>query len=149
MTQSNRTSIYISFCFVVSSASSSYVSSSQILIRSLSIGSTSYQDSPITSQVESSFLKQEQTENTDSNVSSPASMTNKKPIPSRLSAHSKTEETIDTAPFTIDSPTQSSNFGIKPHPNEHNKQKETDDNLKPSSSTTSEADPEEKIIYDE
>ncbi|CAM4769385.1 unnamed protein product [Rotaria magnacalcarata] len=128
--------------------------SSQILTRSSSIGSTSYPDSSNTTPAETSRSKHEYTESIDSDSSSLLSIKNqRKKKKSYLSAHSKTQETVDTEPFTIDSPRHSSNTGKLPHDNENNRS-QTNNKLPKSSRKsfrrpTSEIDPEKRKIDDE
>ncbi|CAF3387333.1 unnamed protein product [Rotaria socialis] len=127
---------------------------SQILTRSSSIGSTSYPDSSNTTQPETSRSKHESTESIDSNSSSLLSMKNqRRKNKSNLSAHSKTQETVDTEPFTIDSPRHSSNTRKLPHDNENNRS-QTNNKLPKSSRKsfrrpTPEIDPEKRKIDDE
>ncbi|CAF3781188.1 unnamed protein product [Rotaria socialis] len=127
---------------------------SQILTRSSSIGSTSYPDSSNTTQPETSRSKHESTESIDSNSSSLLSMKNqRRKKKSNLSAHSKTQETVDTEPFTIDSPRHSSNTRKLPHDNENNRS-QTNNKLPKSSRKsfrrpTPEIDPEKRKIDDE
>ncbi|CAF1626137.1 unnamed protein product [Rotaria magnacalcarata] len=127
---------------------------SQILTRSSSIGSTSYPDSSNTTPAETSRSKHEYTESIDSDSSSLLSIKNqRKKKKSYLSAHSKTQETVDTEPFTIDSPRHSSNTGKLPHDNENNRS-QTNNKLPKSSRKsfrrpTSEIDPEKRKIDDE
>ncbi|CAF2884065.1 unnamed protein product [Rotaria sp. Silwood2] len=126
--------------------------SSQILTRSSSIGSTSDPESSNTTLVETSRLKQEHAESIDSNSSSVLSIKNhRKRNQSNLSTHSKTQETVDTAPFTIDSPILSPKKEKKTYDNENHTRYEIDNKLRRSSSeslrrSTPEIDPEHKII---
>ncbi|CAF3773156.1 unnamed protein product [Rotaria sp. Silwood1] len=128
---------------------------SQILTRSLSIGSTSNLDSSNTTQAETSRLKQEHTESIDSTSSSVLSIKNlRKRSQSNSSTHSKTQETVDTAPFIIDSPVHSSKKENKSYDNEINSRNETAYKLRRSSSESlqrsiPETDPEHKMINDE
>jgi hypothetical protein len=134
-----------------------YISSSQILSRSSSIGSTSYPDSN-TTQAEVSRIKTEHRESIHSNSSSLLSTkSERKKSQSNLSIHSKTQETVDTAPFTIDSPVHSSmdtdlSNRKKPTKDDYNKRNESVNKLRQSSEeslSTSETNPEEKIMDDE
>jgi Leucine-rich repeat (LRR) protein len=70
----------------------------------------------------------------------------RKKIQSSLSTHSKTQETIDTAPFTIHSPVHTPKNEEKPHDNEHQTPNEIINKRKQSSP---EIKPEDKIMNDE
>ncbi len=154
-TQSNRTEIFILFFLGLVSTYPYYISSSQILSRSSSIESASYQDSPNTTQAETSIIKKERSASYHSNSSSLLSIKNQqKKVRSNLSNYSKTQETVDTAPFTIDSPKSSSINEKKPHNDKNNTRSETVNKFRqPSSessqSTTPEINTEEKLIDDE
>jgi len=118
--------------FALLSAYPYYISSSQILSRSSSIESISYRDSSSTTEGEKTIIKKERTESISSNASS--LLSRKK----TSSAHSKSQETIDTAPFTIDLPVDTS----KPEEKPQDQNKTID---KPRESLP-EIKPEEKII---
>jgi len=138
--------------FALLSAYPYYISSSQILSRSSSIESISYQDSSNTTQIERPIIKKERTESINSNSSS---LLSRKKNQSNFSKHSKTQETVDTAPFIIDSPIHSSKNEKNSHDDERSTQNKTINTQRQSSSesssqrTTSEIKPEEKIINDE
>ncbi len=109
-----------------------YLRSSQISSRSSSIESISYRDSSSTTEGEKTIIKKERTKSISSNASS--LLSRKK----TSSAHSKSQETIDTAPFTIDLPVDTS----KPEEKPQDQNKTID---KPRESLP-EIKPEEKII---
>ncbi|CAF3649938.1 unnamed protein product [Rotaria sordida] len=127
----------------------------QIFTRSSSIGSTSYPDSSNTTQEETLRLKQEPTTSIDSSASSILSIKyQRKRARSNLSTHSKTQETVVTEPFSIDSPIHSSKKERKSHDNENNTRNQTNNKLRRSSSeslqrSTPEIYPEHKITDDE
>jgi hypothetical protein len=140
------------FFFALLSAYPYYISSSQILSRSSSIESISHQDSSNTTQIERPIIKKERTESINSNSSS---LLSRKKTQSNFSTHSKTQETVNTVPFIIDSPVHSTKNEKNSHDDERNTRNKIVNKQRQSSpessrrTTTEIIKPEEKIINDE
>lgn len=140
--------------FALFHISRNYISSSQILTRSSSIGSTSYPDSSNATQRETSRSKLGHSMSVNSSSSSVLSIKNQRnALKSSLSIHSKAQETVDTAPFTIDSPRPPSIKRRQSHDNQSIRAV-TDRTLPKLSRVSSkrptpDSDPEKKVIHNE
>lgn len=118
-------------------------------MRSSSIESISYENSSNTIQAERSTIKKERTKGFYSNSSS--LLSSRKKDGSNLSIPSKAQETVDTAPFIIDSPVHSSKPEKKPHHDNDDRDNNRNKIVSKQQQRQSppKTPPEEKIIDDE
>ncbi len=94
------------------------MSSSQIFSQTASIESMSYQDSLNTTHVNPPIIKKERTKSIGSNSSLLSIKSQRKRTPSNISLYSKAQKTVDTEPFTIDSPVHSAKIENISHNNQ-------------------------------